>query len=97
MILYTCKGAYGQIPVVHMHGCANALNAMDACGVEYEHQTVDGLRVLPWTMGKNRDLIRELSGQKLVPILVLDDDTVLQGSTQIIAWAKQHPETSATV
>jgi hypothetical protein len=30
-----------------------------------------------------------------VPVLVTDDDTVIQGSKKIIAWAQAHPANAA--
>jgi hypothetical protein len=32
-----------------------------------------------------------------VPVLVCDDDTVIQGSKRIIAWAQAHPASAAPV
>jgi glutathione S-transferase len=35
--------------------------------------------------------VRKLSGQNLVPILVLDDGEVVSGSSTIARWAREHP------
>ena len=51
-----------------------------------------GYRLLPWTRrGDGRDEIERLSGQKDVPILVLDDGEVISGTGTIRQWAKEHP------
>ncbi len=88
MILYTCfgKGSGGAV-----HPCAVAIRALDRAGIEYELKTVGGLKNVPFTTrGGKRDEIKALSGQERVPILVLDDGTVVTGSKQVAAWAKEH-------
>lgn len=90
MLLYTCKAGRSDIPgPIDLHPCAKAMKALDAAGFTYEHKTVDGLKVLPWTTkSSTRDEIRRLTGQSLAPCLVLDDGTAIAGSGEIVAWAK---------
>ena len=38
--------------------------------------------------------VKDLTG-KSGPVLVTDDDTVIQGSKTIIAWAQAHPASAA--
>lgn len=88
MQLYTCAYKSADIPgPISLHPCAKAIKALDEAGHDYELKTVDGLKSLPWTL-KKRDEIERLSGQKLVPILVLDDGSVINGSGNIVDWAK---------
>jgi len=56
--------------------------------MEFKVEVVDGYRLLPWTRRGKRTAVRELSGQENVPILVLDDGSVIAGSGQIVRWAK---------
>ena len=42
-----------------------------------------------WTKGRRE--VKKLTGNYWVPVLVTDDDTVIQGSDKIIAWAKANP------
>lgn len=93
MVLYTCKFAGNDLPgPINVHPCAKAVKALDQAGLTYEHRTVNGLRALPWTTkDSSRDQVRELTGQSLVPVLILDDGTVVQGSGTIAEWAKQQP------
>lgn len=93
MVLYTCKYAKHDLPgPIKAHPCANAVRALDAAGHTYELRHVDGLRALPWTTRSGaREEVERLSGQRLVPILVLDDDTVISSSGEIVAWAKSNP------
>lgn len=89
MKLYTCgQGGQGT----DLHPCAKAMHALERAGHAYEHIKVPGYRALPWTRrGDARAEVLELSGQKNVPILVLDDGTVISGSGTIARWAKEHP------
>ncbi len=96
MLLYTCGIAYKDVPgPIPMHPCAKALKALDAAGHVYEHRKVRGLRGKPWTLKGNREEIERISGQKLVPVLVLDDQTVIAGSGEIVKWARANPATAA--
>jgi hypothetical protein len=87
MIIYTCNGKDGA-PLVH--GCARSLRALRAAGHEFEHRTVGGARILPWTLRHTRDDIQRLSGQRTVPILLPDgeDGECIVGSKAIVAWAQ---------
>jgi glutathione S-transferase len=38
-----------------------------------------------------RKEVRRLSGQSLVPVLLLDDGEVVVGSDSIVEWAEAHP------
>ena len=48
---------------------------------------------LPVSRRGKRDGIRALSGGDDVPVLVVDDQTVVAGSSEIVAWAAAHPAT----
>ena len=91
MVLYTCgqkyRGGSG-------HFCARALNALDKAGYSYEHKVVGGYRLVPWhwpRRSRDRAEVKRLSGTNEVPILVLDDGSVVSGSGDIVRWAKEHP------
>jgi glutathione S-transferase len=96
MLLYTC-GQKTTGPGF-AHPCAKAGKALDAAGYEYEVKTVGGYRMAPWTWGSrkaDREEVKRLSGTDEVPILVLDDGTVISGSGAIARWAKEHPRSPA--
>jgi glutathione S-transferase len=85
MILYTCgNGTKGPAKI---HPCAKAAKALDAAGHDYEIKQVGGSRLLPWTLGR-RDEVKRISGSPNVPVLVLDDGTVIRESTEIVRWAE---------
>lgn len=90
MKLYTC-GQKGSGPAA-LHPCAKAISALRDAGYQFDIETVGGYKLLFWTRrGHVRDKIKEISGQTDVPVLVLDDDTVISGSGKIARWAKEHP------
>lgn len=92
MKLYTCgQSDHGAS---FGHPCGRAARALREAGHEIEIETVGGYKLLPWTRRGQRDAIRELSGQKDVPVLVADDGEVVSGTATIIAWAKEHPATA---
>jgi len=96
MILYTC-GQKKRGPAA-VHPCAKAAKALDAAGYQYELRTVGSYRLMPWTWGHREDdraEVRRLSGQNLVPILILDDGEVVSGSGTIARWAGEHPVAKA--
>ena len=92
MVLYTCgqKKALGRAG----HPCGRAARALDTAGHEYELRTVKGYRLAPWQrMSRKADRaeITRLSGTPEVPILVLDDGTIVSDSSRIVQWAREHP------
>jgi len=92
VILYTC-GSKTTGPGA-LHPCAKAGGALDDAGHEYEIRTVGGYRLLPWTWparARDRAEIKRLSGTNEVPVLVLDDGTVISDSAAIARWAEENP------
>ena len=96
MVLYTCflGTSYGGLPGPVAHPCGRAGKALDDAGHAYETRTVKGGTGMPWTWpsrARDRAEVERLSGQRSVPILVLDDETVSAGSGRIAAWARANP------
>jgi glutathione S-transferase len=91
MVLYTCTdgkslGALG-------HPCAKAAKALDDAGHAYEIKQVKGGTLKFWTLpnrARDRAEIERLSGQRAVPILVLDGGEVVTGSGSIVSWAREN-------
>jgi hypothetical protein len=40
---------------------------------------------------RGRKDVRRLTGESFVPVLVLDDGTVIKDSNDIVAWARANP------
>ena len=55
-----------------------------------------GLGLLPDFMNQTsgRKEVKRLTGNTWVPVLVTDDEQVIQGSHEIVAWARKNPATA---
>ena len=100
MKLYTCPfGTMGPVgPGSIGHPCGRAAKALDEAGYSYEVEKVKGGTGMFWTWrsrAKDRAEVERLSGQRAVPILVLDNGGVVAGSGEIVDWAKENPATNA--
>ena len=96
MVLYTCslKKAAGDLPAALGHPCGRAAKALDDAGHGYEIKTVKGGSLRPWTWpsrARDRAEVEQLSGQRAVPILVLDGGEVVTGTGEIVNWARANP------
>lgn len=90
MILYTCQSGKS---VPSAHPCGKAAKALDDAGHPYDWRKVDGGLLRFWTWpnrARDRAEIERLSGQRGVPILVLDSGEVVTGSGTIVRWATEH-------
>ena len=95
MVLYTCVHAksFGGLPAPIAHPCGRAAKALDDAGHAYEIKRVKGGTGKIWTWpsrARDRAEVQTLSGQRAVPILVLDDGQVITGSGAIVGWAREH-------
>src|SRR5215217_5620931 len=90
MKLYVCWGTF-RSPRPGGHPCRNAHEALVEAGWDPEVERVYGLGVLGSALNPTRAKIRELTGQNVVPVLVTDEDEVIQDSSAIVAWAKANP------
>ena len=96
VVLYTCTDgkAFGGLPGPLAHPCGRAAKALDEAGHSYECKKVKGGTLKLWTLpsrARDRAEVEQLSGQRSVPILVLDDGEVLVGSASIVRWSQTHP------
>ena len=96
MVLYTCsfEKVGGGAPGPLAHPCGRAAKALDDAGYGYELKVVKGGSLRPWTWrsrAKDRAEVEQLSGQRAVPILVLDEGDVISGSGDIVSWAQANP------
>lgn len=95
MILYTCP--FGTIGAP-LHPCGKAAKALDDAGITYQTRKVRGGSLMLWTWltrAQDRAEVERLSGQRWVPILVLDDGAVITGSGSIVTWAREHASAKA--
>ena len=88
MKLYVCWGTF-PTPRPGGHPCRNAYRGLRDAGYDPEVKNAYGLGVLPGFLNNTsgRREVEKLTGNRWVPALVLDDDTVIDGSKEIVAWA----------
>jgi hypothetical protein len=94
VILYTCEMGKmaGGLPAPLAHPCGRAAKALDDAGMPYEHRMVRGGKFKLWTLPKRASDRAAIERQRDVPVLVLDDDSVVTGSGSIVAWAREHAQ-----
>ena len=93
MKLYVCWGTWKPAPRPGGHPCGRAYHSLKDAGYSPEVIKARGLGILPDALnaGSRRDEVKALTGNSWVPVLITDDDTVIQGSYEIEAWAKANP------
>jgi hypothetical protein len=95
MKLYVCYGTF-RAPRPGGHPCGNAFHGLREAGHDPEVVRTYGLGSLPDVLnGPRRREVKELTGNRWVPTLVLDDGEVVDGSKEIVAWAKANPAAAA--
>ena len=93
MKLYVCWGTF-QTPRPGGHPCHNAYEALKQAGWDPEVQRTYGWAALGTALNPTRKPVRDLTGQNWVPLLVTDDGELIQGSKQIVEWARTTPASS---
>jgi glutathione S-transferase len=102
VVLYTCTDgkSFGGLPGPLAHPCGRAAKTLDETGHTYELRQVGGGTLKFWTWpnrARDRAEIERLSGQRAVPILVLDDGRIVVGSGAIVQWAHENaPQPAAS-
>jgi hypothetical protein len=98
MKLYVCYGTWKPAPRPGGHPCGRAYHALKDAGHEPEVIRTYGLGMLPdvFNQTPGRRAVKRLTGNHWVPVLVTDDETVIQGSYEIENWAKANPASAAS-
>jgi glutathione S-transferase len=74
----------------HPHACKRAQRALRAAGHDFEKVVAGrGIPFALFTTGR-RPQLKQLSGQEKLPVLRLPDGSTINGSGEIIAWARSH-------
>jgi hypothetical protein len=97
MRIYVCWDNKAEHPLLGKHPCGVAYEALVAAGYEREVVRAYGWAKLPQALNftRGRKEVRELTGRDEVPVLVLDDDGIVAGTAEIVAWAKATPAAAA--
>jgi glutathione S-transferase len=82
--LYVCHIDEGGPPP---HACKRAARALRDGGHEFDKVIFDRGRLFGLFTTGRRPKLKEISGQEKLPVLVLDDGTVISGSANIRQWA----------
>lgn len=73
------------------HPCGNAFVALEEAGYAPNVEAVHGLGLPLLNRTPGRAKVEELTGQRMVPVLVTDDGETITGSKRIVAWARENP------
>lgn len=95
MKLYVCHGTWKPAPRPGGHPCGTAYHALKDAGHDPEVIKAGGLAVPGLNRLGRRDEVAEVSGQRVVPVLVTDSGEVITESREIAAWAKANPAGAA--
>ena len=92
MKLYVCWGTFSS-PRPGGHPCGNAYRALKSAGHDPQVIKSYGFALLPAALNNTRGRreVQQLTGNRWVPTLLLDDQTVIDGSHEIVAWAQANP------
>ena len=93
MKLYVCWGTFQTIRPGG-HPCHNAQKALREAGYDPEVVRVHGLGIGPSFLHVTTDgrrEVEELTGQRVVPVLVTDGGEAINDSHRIIDWARENP------
>jgi hypothetical protein len=94
MKLYVCYGTWTAGRPLHRHPCGEAHEALAEAG--HRPEVIRSYGLGPWpglinNLTRGRREVKDLTGNYWVPVLITDDQTVIQGSNKIIAWAQANP------
>jgi hypothetical protein len=93
MRLIVCWGTGGG----RHHACGAAHEALEAAGHHPDVQRAYSTRLVPdvlqFTSGRKE--AKRRTGKVDVPVLILDDDTTIAGSSAIVDWARLNPAAQA--
>lgn len=97
MKLYVCWGTFpvpwprkGASWRPGAHPCKRAFDALKNAGHSPNVVKVYGLASLP-DITRGRKEVKPLTRESFVPVLVLDEGTVIKDSKRIVAWAQANP------
>jgi hypothetical protein len=93
MKLFVCYGTWKPAPRPGGHPCGTAYHALRDAG--HDPKVVRAYGLGPFgalaNFSPGRREVKRLTGNYWVPVLVTDDETVVQGSREIADWARAHP------
>ena len=99
MKLFVCYGTWKPAPRPGGHPCGVAYHALKDAGYDPKIIRAYGSGLLPGIFNRTpgRKEVKELVGNYWVPVMVTEDGTIIQGSKEIVGWAKAHPAPAVDV
>ena len=92
MKLIVCYGTWKAAPRPGGHPCGTAYHALVEAGHDPAVIRSYGLGGLPDFLNPpRRREVKRLTGNSWVPVLITDHGTVIDGSQQIVDWARANP------
>jgi hypothetical protein len=99
MKVYVCWTTAEKMAGIHTHPCGVAYHAVKNAGYEPEVVYARGWKVLPDVFNRTagrQEVAERSGGNNEVPALLTDDGTFIQGTKNIVAWAKENPAGSVS-
>jgi hypothetical protein len=87
MDLHVCYGTFGS---GDRHPCAKAYQALTAAGHQPSVVRTGGCYGTD-RFWRGRRAVKRVTGNYKVPTLFLDEDTIIDGTKNLVAWAAAHP------
>ena len=88
LVLFVCHIDDGGPPP---HACKRAQRALREAGHDFEKLVAGRGRPFGLSTTGRRPKLKAMSGQEKLPVLRLPDGTTVNGSAEIIAWARATP------
>jgi hypothetical protein len=70
------------------HACRRAQRALRDAGHDFEKVVHDKGRLFGMFTKGRRPELKQMSGQEMLPVLMLSDGSTVNGGSKIVAWAK---------
>jgi hypothetical protein len=93
MKLYVCWGTFPTPLLPGGHPCRDAYLALRRAGHDPQVVRAFGAALLPdfpFNLTQGRIHVKRATGSSEVPLLETDEGEVIQGSRQIMAWARKN-------
>ena len=77
------------------HPCRKLQERMDELGHSYEVNVFDKNHPMGWFTKGRRPELKRMTGQEKLPVLELDDGTMIADSKRILAWVRENAPAAA--
>ena len=92
LVLYTCHFDRGGVP---LHPCKRAHSALEEAGHEYRTEVFARNKPFGLATSGKRPELKKMSGQEKLPVLKLPNGSTVNGSGDIMKWARENAPAAA--